>query len=280
MDLSKYLKYLGLLVLFLLVFGSGFMVRDYSAQQDVENLLAIQQHQLLEIETTKTKHTNLTTALADSKAERSVLLEQIALLKSKPAEIRYITKIETVVEGESTVIVTELPASHTFRLKNGIAVAEFSSKENSTYEFDTADLTLKASVVIGERDSAISLRIQSDIEPEKEQEIEVQEFTVEHIREQKVFEPHILLGVNGNMAASAVGTTGPHIAVSLFHPRDEFDLVQVRAGYAGGSAQVGLDPLVYNVGTKMPVITNLWVGAGVSYSRAGPAGTISIGAKL
>jgi hypothetical protein len=284
-DLTKYLKYLGGLVALLLVFGSGWFVRDLGARSDMESVLKDHEIELQEIEVVKTKNSTLTKALAGAEDERDVLLDEIASLKSKPAEIRYITKVETVVIGEPTLVTTELPESHTFRTTDGLAVAEFSVEEGENdsppeYYFDTADLTIKADVVIGERDSAVSLRVESDLEPGVEHEIPVEEFNVTQLRDQKLFEPHLIVGAHVTGGQGGVGA-GPHLGVSFFHPRDELDLVQVRIGSTSGGPALGLDPVVYNVGEHLPVLTNVWIGAGVDVNLQGQVGgTLSIGAKL
>jgi len=284
-NLSKYLKYLGALVVALLLVGSGWFVRELGARSDMESVLKDHEIQLQEIEVVRTKNTSLVKALASAGEDREVLLDEIASLSSKPPEIRYITRVETVIEGGETVVVNHLPENHMFRLDNGLPVAQFSVEAGENdgepeYHFDVADLTVSASVVLGERDSAISLRMESDLDPGNEQEIPVAEFEVKHIREQKVFEPHVLVGASASAGPTGVGV-GPHFAVSLFHPKSEFDLVSVRVGSSSGRVQVGLDPVLYNLGEPMPVITNLWVGAGVSVDTTGQfAGTVSIGAKL
>lgn len=285
MDLTKYLKYLGGLVALLLVFGSGWFVRDLGARSEMESVLTDHEIQLQEIEVVRTKNTTLTKALAGADEQRDVLLDEIASLKSKPPEIRHITQVETVVVGEPTFVTTELPDNHTFRTEGGLAVVEFSVEEGENdgppeYYFDTADLTVRADVVIGERDSAVSLRIESDLEPDKEIEIPVEEFNVQHIREEKFFEPHVLIGAHVSGGATGVGA-GPHLGVSLMHPRDDLDLVQIRVGATGDRASFGVDPVIYNVGDRLPVLTNTWIGLGATVDTTGQvSGTLSLGAKL
>jgi|14_taG_2_1085336.scaffolds.fasta_scaffold00703_2 hypothetical protein len=284
MDLTKYLKYLGALVLLLLVFGSGWWVRDVGAQADVQSLVQDHEIVLQEIEVQRVEQvSSLTKALAAAGDDREVLLDQLASMKSKPAEIKYITKFETVVEGTPTVVTAELPETHVFQLESGLAVAKFST-EPAGYAFDTADLTLTANLVVGNKDSALSLRAESDLEPGTVYELPVENLHVQHIRETKLFEPHILLGAGVSAGPGGIGY-GPHVASSLFHPRPQIDLLAIRVGStsARGTTRpsVGIDPVLYNVGDAMPVVTNIWLGAGASVDTSGlVSGTISIGAKL
>lgn len=291
MNTSKYLKYLGALVLLLLVFGSGWWMRDIGAQNEISSLLKDREIELQEIKVVRTENSTLVRALEEAGSKQAELLDLIASLESRPPEIQYITRVETIVVGEPTVVTTELPSEHTFRTEEGLAVAQFlvEGDSNATeYIFDTADLTVGVDIVLGERDSAVSLRMQSDIEPAKELEIPVEDFSVTHIRDEKLFEPHLVVGAGGTVTAGGIPSlqAGPHLAVNWFHPSTkllgaEFDLVSTRVGFSGGAATLGLDPVLYNIGDRLPVLTNTWIGAGATINTAGEwGGTLTIGAKL
>ena len=286
MSLNKYLKYLGGLVALLLVFGSGWFMRDLGARSDLENVLKNHEIELQEIEVVKTKNTTLVRELEQAGSNQAELLDLIASLQSKPPEIQYITRVETIIVGEPTVVTTELPAEHTFRTQEGLAVAQFLVEgENDVpeYIFDTADLTLRADIVLGSHDSALSLRVESDIEPGTELEIPVEDFSVKHIKDQRFFEPHITIGAQASVVASGTqlqSSLGPYVGSTLFHT-DHIDMVQIRLGTSGGRAAIGVDPVLYNIGDRLPVLTNTWIGAGATLNTAGEwGGTISIGSKL
>ena len=288
-NLSKYLKYLGGVVALLLVFGSGYLVRDLGARSDMTSLLKDHEIQLQEIEVARNENTTLVRALADSESNRSVLLDEIASLRDAPAEIQYITRVETVLVGSETIVTNELPDSHLFVLENGLPVAEFAVEpgENDSppeYYFDTADLTVRADVVVGAQESAISVRMESDLDPGNEREIPVKEFNVQHIRERKLFETNITVGVGLSAGPHADTRVRPaaYAGASFIHPaNDRWDFAQVRVGLSGGTPEVGFDPALYNVGDALPVITNLWVAAGPTIGLDGQwAGTVTIGAKL
>jgi hypothetical protein len=283
-DLKKYLKYFVAACLLLLVFGSGWFIRDMGAQSDLTSLIKDHEISLGEIKVSKIKNTTLVKALADSEANREVLLDNLASVRDKPAQIKYITRVETVVVGGETQVVRELPPSHVFKLENGLPVAEVRVVQEDIH-LDVADLTLRADIVIGERDSAISLRVESDLDPGTQYEIPVQELNVQHIREQALFEPHILIGAAAGVTERAQLRVGPTISGSFFHPRSHIDLVSLRLGTSstrsGTTFAIGLDPVLYNVGKHVPVFTNLWVGAGATVdTTAQVSGTLSIGAKL
>lgn len=289
MNASKYLKYLGAVVLLLLVFGSGYALRDRSAQTELTSIIKDRDIQLQAIEVTKIKNTTLVKALAGAEESREVLLDELASVRDRPVQVKYITRVETVVLGAETVVVNDLPEHHLFKLSNGLPVAEFltmngENDSGAEYHFNTADLTVRGNIIIAENDSAISLRIESDIDPGTEYEIKVEEFNVEHIRDQKLFEVHALVGASGSVGATGF-SGGPHAGVTLLHPKDGLDLVHIRLGTTGGDGSgpgftAGIDPVLYNLGESLPVITNLWISAGPTVSADGWAGTISIGAKL
>jgi len=293
MNLNQRLKYLGGLILLILIFSSGWLLRGISADSNIESLLKNHEIELQKIKVVHTRNSTLIEELEVAGANRAVLLDEIASLKSKPTEIRYITKVETIIVGEPTFVTTELPESHTFRTDIGLAVAEFSvegENDQPEYVFDTADLKIEADFVIAEHDSALSLRITSDLEPGTQYEVPVDELNVKHIKEQKLFDPHVLLG--GSISAGT-GTIGlaPHVGLSLLHARRGLDLVQIRLGSTGertnsttGSESrfsIGLDPVLYNIGDSLPVLTNCWLGGGATIDTSGQlSGTLSFGAKL
>jgi len=272
-----------------LLLGIGWGIKAVSAQRDMQALLEAHEVELREMEVVRNKNTSLRAALDTSSEANSVLMDQLAVLRERPAEVRYITKIETVVKGTTTMIVPELPADYTFQLEGGLPVAQFSVLDGPEYAFDTADISIKADLVIAENNSVLSLRMESDLEPGTEYEIPVENLQVSKIREQPVFAPHLLVGAGAHLVLSGGQpglSGGPHLAVNWFHPEaelrgTEFDLVSTRIGAADGAATFGLDPLVVNVGDPLPVLTNLWIGLGPTIDTQGRwSGTLSVGGKL
>lgn len=283
-DTMDALKTFGAAVVVLLVFLLGYGTRDLTANSYIDELLKDHEIQLKQIETVKNKNSSLEKALREAGEERSVLLDEIASLKSRPPEIKYITRVETVVVGEETLVTKNLPESHTYKTEGGLPVAQFSVKKTDDddyeYHFDTADLAISADAVIGAKDSAISLRITSDLEPDTEYEIPVDSFQVTKIKEQDLVEPHVLLGAHA--AISPLGVKpGPHVGLSVFHLDNGLDLMHIKLGVTQDSLNLGLDPAAYNLGRHLPILTNTWVSAGVQVDTTGQiAGAISLGAKL
>ena len=206
MNYKSVLKTVGAALLFILAFGTGWAARNHGAQQDIESLIKDREIKTQEIAVARVENTTLVQALAESEEDREVLLDQLASMRSKPAEIKYITRVETVLVGTETMVTHDLPSEYLFKLDNDLTVARFSwepgeADADPQYYFDTADITIRANVVVGDRDSSLSLRMSSNLDNE-EKEVPVDEFQVtKTTRERKLFEPNILLG--GGVTASA-----------------------------------------------------------------------------
>lgn len=278
-QLVKYGKYIILLLLIISVFGAGWFIRDLSAQNEISDLIKDRDIKLQEIKTARNKEvSNLANALRSSYADREDLLDQIASLKSKPAEIKYITTVKTVVAGGTTVV-SDLPPEHMFRLSNGLPVASFTIADDNKYNFTTADLEFSANVVIGNKDSSVSLQASSSLD-ENEYELPIKELHVKEIRQDNLFEPHLLLG-----AAAGATKTKPYagffIGSSFIHPGGPFDFASVRAHATSSNIGIGIDPVIYNLGDRLPIFTDLWIGAGPSFDTTGQwSATLTLGSKL
>ncbi len=279
--LKKSLAYVGALLIALLVFGAGFVTRDISANKEMNEWLNSHGIELEDIEVVRTRNRSLMNTLDTYKDQNQVLLDEIASLKSKPSEIEYIVRTETIIQPKYIEVYKthELPEDFVFRWGNDLAVARFSVEgepDSPQYEFETGTITIKADLVLAEDDSALSLRASSSLEPDDEKEIPITTLEVTRIREQKLFEPHILLGGFAGMPMHS----GFTLSTSLIHPSDKLDLVSIRAGLTESGASIGLDPVLYNIGDRLPVFTNIWIGAGPTFSKDGWAASATIGAKL
>mgnify|MGYP001373961627 CR=1 FL=1 len=72
MDLSQGLKYLGGLLVLVLIFGSGWLVRNISADSEIASLLKSHEIELQEIEVVRTRNTTLVKELEDAGSDREV----------------------------------------------------------------------------------------------------------------------------------------------------------------------------------------------------------------
>lgn len=274
------LKYVAVICLILFSFSAGRTIQSRKARLDLQAALSERDIALKKIKQTQNENGSLVKSLTDAQGQNEELLDLVAILQTRPAEVRYITQVETVIVSEPTVVTTELPDSYIFRMKNGLPVAKFSVSEGPSYSFNTADLSVSADVVIAKDSSAISLRMASELEPDTQYEIKVDSFNVTNTEERKVFEPHVTLGAHASANPTGVGT-GPHLGVSFIHLRNDFDLVQAGIGITDRRATVRFEPVAYNVGKPIPVLTSTWLSAGVEINALGQlSGTVSISGKL
>jgi len=269
------------MVLLLLSFGSGLWVADYRVEKQVEDLLRGIEVTHKEFESTRNKNTTLVAALKKAGDESTVLKEQIVSLQDKPSEIKYIMHSETILEGAPAVTSAE-PTDYVFRFSNGLPVAAFEAAD-AGFQYNVASLTLNASLVISQNQSVMSLIAISDMEPDKQYELPIEELHVQHIQERKLFNPNLILLGSRNFGSSPITHVG--LSAVLLHPRADLSLVGLRLSAPSGSDGLdpilGFDPIYYNIGDRLPVITNLWVGAGVSTTLDGAVSpTLSIGGKL
>jgi hypothetical protein len=238
-------------------------------------------------------HKNVTLrSLLDGKDEETkVLRAQIAAMKDKPAEIRYIVRTETVIEGR-TDVVTVLPDNYTHRLENNLAVASFASNKNPEdpeFTFDTFDLTFKNQIVIGEDETSVLLTARSSAEPNREIYIEVDNIVSTKVRERPLFMPNIGIGLTGSVLfepntqeTPVGGAVSASVYMSLFHPNENLDVIQIRGTFNATGARVGFDPVSFNIAAKIPIFTDLWLAPGISIGTQSkyPSVDLTIGSKF
>lgn len=282
-------KSLAILLLILVVcFASGFFLSDCQSKNEYGALLNNYNDVSDQLTVTKNREQSLNAALKGKDEEAQELRNIIASFEDRPAEIRYIVRTETIVEGGSD-IVTELPPNYLHRLNNGLPVASFTqsigetSNEDYQYRFDTFDLTFNTSVVVSEDETAVIVAATSSFEPEEVYNIPIQNVSVTEIREHKIFEPHLLVGLTVpiEFAPPQVDATAS-ISVSLFHPREELDILAPRISFNSSAFRIGADIVGYNLGHKIPIITDLWISAGTSIAIGDqyPSLDITLGSKF
>ena len=255
----------------------GYGLSATQANTRYNNLFDTYQSHLEEAEVVQNTNKNLSNAIAALDTDNDDLKSLIAELKAQPKEIQYITKTETViVASDPIIIMQDLPEDHLFLLQDGIAVARF-SQENPGYKFETYDLSFRNTMVVAKNKTAASLQVQTSHDPNVWHEIPI-DVAVNRISEQQLFEPHIGLGITGGFPSPDI--TGS-VYVSLFHPGDPTDLLSIRLSANQNTAALGIDPVGYNLGSHLPIFTDLWVYGGVSLNTQLQGQTnITIGSKL
>ena len=282
-------KSLAILVFILvLCFGSGFLLSNCQSGNKYDSLLTNYTNVSDRLTVTKNRVQSLDKTLRGKNEEAQELRNIIASFEDRPAEIRYIVKTETIIEG-STEVVVELPPNYLYRLDNGLAVASFSQSvgegngNDHQYEFTAFDLTFNTNVVISEDETAVMLAATSSHEPEQAYNMPVQSVDVTKIREHKIFEPHLIVGMTVPIEFAPPGIDATaSFAVSLFHPVEEVDLLAPRISFNNKQFRIGIDAIGYNLGHKIPIITDLWVSVGTSIAIGDqyPSLDVTIGSKF
>jgi hypothetical protein len=214
-----------------------------------------------EVEETKNKYSDAVSAIKDLSDENTQLVDLVADLRvraDKPPIIKEIIVTKTVVKpSEPIYITTELPQEHRFKLSPGLEVARF-SQQGGKYAFETHELSIRNSVVIGENKSTSLLQIASSAEPDKYYEIPIDDFDVRIIEPaRKMFKPDLMLaariGLNENPQLTA------SLNLTFLHPLKCLDALGVTIAGNSQTFQAGIIPVAYNIGCHLPVFDDLWI---------------------
>jgi len=259
------------------VFVAGYGLADCSAQAEYNALLSLHEAQYTEVAVAKNKVSSLEGALSGLKDENTDLLSIVQELKDRPPQIRYITRIETVLKPSDPIIITtDLPDNYLFQLEDSIAVAEFSIIDKE-YKFETFDLTFRNTVILGEKSTASLIQVASSHDPNTFYEVP-SELTVKKINRQKLFEPHFGMGITLGLPQPIL--TGSFLFTFL-HPLEELDVAGIRISASDKTLKFGLDGFAYNLGKPLPIITDTWIGAGASVDITGQfSGDITLSTKF
>lgn len=226
------------------------------------------------------KATSLESLLSGRDQETEDLRRIIAAFEDKPAEIRYVVRTETIIEGNEEVVI-DMPPNYIFAWPNGLQIAKFENVEDG-YSFQTFDIEIESDIIVSTDETSLLIRATSSAEPDTSYTLEVDRLKVSKVRDQKLFEPHIGIGATASLNVSNVtGDFGGSPYVTFIHPNPNLDILGIRITI-GDNVSIGLDPVYYNVGDPLPLFTDLWIGAGVSFTPGveGPSIDFTIGSKF
>ena len=282
----------------------GFFVGSCSKEQDQEQTIEYLMESVPEVHTeikeVKVQDQSLLNTIKELSDENTQLLDLVRKLKNKPTEVVYVTQTETVIQAANPKeIFDELPDNYQHKTKEGLILAEFNVLEpvpelsviseslnidhdptKYSFAFETYDLTIKNSVVIGKKSATSLLQVASSKEPDKFYEIPIDNLTVVNTEE-----PHKKLEANVGISLTAGLSEKPELLVSVFgsfiHPIKNLDVLGVRLSGNTTNFVFGVDAVGYNVGAHLPVFTDLWVHGGVGVDLWGkPQGLLSLGTKF
>ena len=286
------IKVLFILVLIgVVVFFAGYYISYKKASESYELLLTEKTALVSGLKIAKTKSTTLKKQLEGAGKNVKELKQIIRSMEEAPPKVEYIVRTKTVVEKSEPTIKRiikkcDVPKPYDYKLKNGLKVAKFrtsSDGDKVSIEHDTATLTLKSTLVSGKNKTAYLLKAISSLEPDKEYVLPVQHIEAKKLRQFKLFEPHLMLGLDLSFYNDASVIVSGSLSMPMIHIMDRrLDLLGPKLNFSEKDLSFGLNFANYNLGYHLPVLTDLWIGAGmsVSLSRGSLSGDISLGSKF
>lgn len=188
--------------------------------------------------------------------------------ESRPEQIKYITRVETIIKGSETVVLPaeegKRPDSYTFELENGLPVARFESSEQS-YSYVTYNLELSTDVVVGEDTATVLVTAYSSAAPDKPYEMPSR-ISVKGLegREHKVFEPKFYMGVTQSLSQTLDYDIYASVGFPFVHLNEDLDVATPRVSFNSQSTAIGADIVSWNAATKIPLLSDIWIAPGVS----------------
>jgi outer membrane murein-binding lipoprotein Lpp len=278
--LGQLKSFFAILFIIALVFIGGFFLSRHISSEKYDALLQQANASVEELSIEKNRTRTLNQALSENNQETQRLREIIVDYENRPEQIRYIVKTETILVGNEETT-PELPEEYVFRFENGLPVSRFAPTEDG-FQFNTFDITFNSITVISEDETALSLVAVSSFDPEIQYPINVTNEVIK-VRETKLFEPHISVGIMASLDFQPVGgDLTASISVPLLHPNENLDFLAPKIAFNSNSFRLGADIVGYNVGTHIPILTDLWISGGVSakIGNEAPSIDITIGSKF
>lgn len=229
---------------------------------------------------------SLQEALSGKDAEIGLQADLILKLKEKPAQVKYLTRVETVLVPAEPQIVSvpseDLPMKHLFSLTvpdGELVVARF-EKVKDKVEFQTYEQKWVLNAVLGETSSSFLLRGSTSFEEGVMHEVPV---TVKVTRvtdhPPRVLKAALAMGITGSVGTPFSGSDlhigeGGSVTLPWLHPLPVLDVLVPRVTFGATHSlsqntdqfvvRGGLDAVSYNFGEPAPLVDDLWLGVGAS----------------
>jgi len=292
--MPKQIHYLITTLLVLLALGAGFGLKDCQAQAELAAAQAVTDNLIQELgvvqedlTVVRNEKVDAATALERALVDNAQLVDQLATMGTKVQDLQAIirsTGTLTAPEPEVvTVHVTEPARPHVFATEEGLVVAELQSSQQGdqvAYTYTTHQLDFETSLVVTEQKASVDVHVVSSAEPENRIRIIQQTRSLVVPPEPlQILKPQISLG------ATAILGEKPELMGSLtfhwLHPHKSVDLLSPRVSGSAQTFIIGIDAIHYNIADPIPIIDNLWIGAGINISHRGEfSAAITLGAKL
>lgn len=282
--MSKRLKQAPTPVLAFLCMVLGYIVADTLARTRANKIFAGLENELEHVTVTKNKTITANKALIelmteDLNQQNKEIKSLVAELNARPTDIRYITKTETVLqpqEPEVVLLAPQEPYEFLYKLEEDIVVGKFKLGPEGEHTHTTYDMSFQNTMVITDNKTATTLQVATSYD-DVFREVPV-ELDVTRITDQPLFEPHLGVGITAGAPTFDVQAS---LWVSTLHPWKNIDLFAPRLSANTEIASVGIDPLLYNIGEPLPVLTDLWLSVGPSINTQGEVAVdLTLGSKF
>lgn len=251
------------------------MFQGSQYQKEISHLQSLNTITTKELVVAQLVHKNISKVLDEKTAEATVLQDQLTALKARPDQVKYITRVETRLQASPSLIVKELPASYTFKLENGLAVAAIENNVDS-YHLTTFDLNFKSQIVVTDKKSSAHVEVSSSANPDEWISIPVSLTTID-TQKHVVLEPHIGIGIAASYPLNVSGA----LWSTFIHVPKGLDILGANVMANDHSVSFGMIPIAYNIGEPLPVLTNIWIAPSIGIDITGsPVGSIILGGKL
>ena len=241
-----------------------------------------------EISVVSVRQLNTQKALEEALSSNGELINQLATMEVD------INKLTAIIRSSGTLkpaqppkvltVAVDKPAPpHTFETEDGLVVAHLGVKnttEGIEYTYTTHEFSFDTSVVISEDKASVDVLATSSADDSKAIRIyqDVTAITVPP-------EPHKVLSAQLSLGASVHMAANPDLMASFtlhwLHPNKVVDVLSPRINGSANTFAFGIDAVHYNIADPIPVIDNLWIGAGANITHRGEwGGNLSIGVKL
>jgi hypothetical protein len=268
--------WLCLLLVFVVVLGAGARQRHHEAlESNLSQLLRERASTRTQLARADAKRLDLERLILELDAERAQLVIDLAAALERPAQVRTITHVETVLEAGPVVdmpIAGDCPApadtAHNYTT-GGLTVARYEQRDAQQRHI-TYDLAVRATVAIGDVDAVALVEVATGADPEEWVEVPAAlEVHTATATPHKLVSASVALGVSGHLA-SPLPAMRPQLEASAalllpwLHPSRVVDVMTPRLGVSSRDIRAGVDVVSWNLGAVLPVVDDLWIGAGAS----------------
>jgi len=268
---------ISLLVLLLLSFLAGYYHHSYNSKSIFSDL---ESQNLDLIATAENNKQSYNQTIDDLKEENKGLIAIISQYENTPEKIKYITRIKTVIKGEDEIVQSidenPVPNSHEFVLENGLPVASFEASEKN-YIYNTYDLQLETDIVIGTTSTSAIVTAYSSADPstpyKMPTKVSVREVSSSDV---KLLELNISIGVTVDLDKTIRSDVYGSVSLPFLHLSENLDLLAPRFSFNTHSRKLGVDLISWNIASKLPLVSDIWISPGLSVDLSSTAGTVDL----